>query len=607
MSDASSAATAPTSQSAGPAAAVDLDAEERLRRQRDGTDLTEAKEAVVDALLAMTVSRCTGEDADGDIIYGARPSSRLVSGFLLPRFDETGLEDETSDIHLATIGVDLQLASEGGGSVVVRPRASAYVRLLPSWDEVIDERHDMRPQVQLSRQTRQEVEQRARAYMASAIAELAPLPEPEEPDERPGDAVAEADQAREAADAAEEALAEGGDDTELRGTARAATQSAERAEQVAHARRESLDRRAVSRRERIAAIAAIRREAFDRAFTELGINLVPADPDGEPARPVASGDLAREVDDVSAPDDNPADELPAETPADEANGGPAPASGAAGAIRPGVGRLDDRHATPQPIPQKWRKVPLNLGEFSFDPDDEESRTAAGDAFAAHIVTTLDATLSAWLATEEGQRDAYRPGERILPSQFATRESWDNYLAALRTRRPATLADVRPDLTGVALVIDADPDFVEPLRLNLRVAIENGASRPTGADATAFDHALFQVELEVAVPASRHRSLRLDRVEPSYRFREWLEYPAMGLNCGVRQVAGAPETVTLQHDLGASLRAASNRPAVIAGVPTRYGDLADPAMDVGRLLALSDAYDTWIWLRRTSMRPMRRAL
>lgn len=593
MTDVRAAAPGPTTPSAARAAAVDLDAVERAQRQRDGTDLTEAKEAVVDALLAMTVSRCTGEDADGGIIYGARPSSRLVSGFLLPRFDETGIEDETSDIHIATIGVDLQLASDGGGSVVVRPRASVYMRLLPSWDEVIDERHDMRPQVQLSRQTRQEVEQRARDYINAAIAELAPLPQPEEPDERPGDAVATADQAREAADAAEEALAERGDDAELRGAARAATQTAERAEQVAQARRESLDRRAAGRRERIEAIAAIRREAFDRAFRELGINLVPVDTVGGPIRPVASGDLTRDVDDVSAPDSNPADDGPAETPGDEANGGPAPGSGAAGALRPGAGRLEDRHAAPQPIPQKWRKVPLDLGEFTFSPDDEASRSAAADAFAVHIAATLDTTLSAWLATEEGQRDAYRPGERILPSQFATRESWDAYLAALRARRPATLGDVRPDLTGVALVIDADPDFVEPSRLNLRVTIENGASWPTGSDATAFDHALFQVELEVAVPASRHRSLRLDRVEPSYRFRDWLEYPAMGLNCGVRQVADAQETITLRTTWAPRYVQPRIDPRVIDGVPTRYAELADLATDIGRLLALPDAYDTWI--------------
>ena len=33
----------------------------------------------------------------------------------------------------------------------------------------------------------------------------------------------------------------------------------------------------------------------------------------------------------------------------------------------------------------------------------------------------------------------------------------------------------------------------------------------------FEHAIHQVWLTVEMPAAIHRSLRLDRVEPSYRF------------------------------------------------------------------------------------------
>ena len=89
---------------ASPARAADLDAIERRMRTSGGTDLTEAKEAIVDALLSLALNRCTGSGRDGEVIYGMRPSSRFVSGFLLPRFDETGLEDETSDIRIATMG-----------------------------------------------------------------------------------------------------------------------------------------------------------------------------------------------------------------------------------------------------------------------------------------------------------------------------------------------------------------------------------------------------------------------------------------------------------------------------------------------------------------------
>jgi len=575
------------------ASAVDLDAVECRMREQDGVDLTEAKEAIVDGLLGLTVARCTGDNEEGDVIYGARPSARLVSGFLLPRFDETGLEDETSDIHLATMGVDLQLAAEGGAEVIVRPRAAVYVRLLPTWDEVADRRHDMMPQVQLSRQTRQEVERRARDYINAEIAALPPVSD-EEPDERPGDAVAAAEQARDAADAAEEAASESGDDAEARGLVRATAQAADRAEQVARARSATLDRRSTARRERIAVVAAIRRSAFDRAFAELGINLVPAGGDSQPVRPVGSADLAGDVGDVTAPDgvDATVEEV-SETAAEVEEGGPAPGAGAAGALRPGVGRIDDRHAQPQPIPQKWRKLRLDLSEIRFAVGDASSIDAASAAFSTNLLSTIDAAVTTWLATDEGQRDAYRPGERVLPSHFADRQSWERHLAALRARRPATLADVRPDLTGVALVIDADADFVEPSRLNLRVAIENGASRPAGADPTAFEHGLFQAELEVSLPEAVHRALRLDRVEPSYRFRDWLEYPAMGLNCGVRQITGSPGMVSVRTTWAPRYIQPRIDPRAIPGVPTRYTELADSSMDLDRLLLLPDAYDSWI--------------
>src|SRR5262245_46344850 len=87
--------------------AVDSRPAEARLRETTGADFTEAKEAIVDALLRLTANRCAGEDEDGRIIYAVRPSSKLVSGFLLPRFDSTGQEDETTDIHIATMGMDL--------------------------------------------------------------------------------------------------------------------------------------------------------------------------------------------------------------------------------------------------------------------------------------------------------------------------------------------------------------------------------------------------------------------------------------------------------------------------------------------------------------------
>ncbi len=74
--------------------------------------------------------------ARGEFIFGVKPSAKLVSGFLLPRFDATGQGDETSDIHIATMGIDLQVAAERSGEIVVVPDLSIYVRMLPTWEDV---------------------------------------------------------------------------------------------------------------------------------------------------------------------------------------------------------------------------------------------------------------------------------------------------------------------------------------------------------------------------------------------------------------------------------------------------------------------------------------
>src|ERR1700676_1430723 len=121
------AATQSSSQPAAPRG-VNLDAVERGMQAVTGTDLTEAKEAVVEALVRLAVQKCTGEGSTGEFIFGVKPSAKLVSGFLLPRFDATGQGDETSDIHIATMGIDLQVAAERSGEIVLVSELAIYVR-----------------------------------------------------------------------------------------------------------------------------------------------------------------------------------------------------------------------------------------------------------------------------------------------------------------------------------------------------------------------------------------------------------------------------------------------------------------------------------------------
>ena len=285
---------------------VNLDDVERGMRDASGIDLTEAKEAIVEALLQLAVQRCTGEGSTGEFIFGVKPSAKLVSGFLLPRFDATGQGDETSDIHLATMGIDLQVAADHTGEITVIPDFVIYARMLPTWEDLVDPRHDIAPRSELSGETRQAVEDRARQYINEAIAALPPIEQQDEPDERPGDAVAEAQRARELADQAEQRIAEEGQsDADALGQNRAAQAAAQRLEGIATARRQSTLERLAARRQRNTAIAAIRREAFSRAFADLGIRLRENRTGTTNVRAVTADDLAVDLGDDKSQSGSP--------------------------------------------------------------------------------------------------------------------------------------------------------------------------------------------------------------------------------------------------------------------------------------------------------------
>ncbi len=578
--------------------AVDLTAVEDRYRAGQGVDFTEVKEAMVDGLLRLTEQHCTGEGSDAEIIYGARPSSRLVSAFLLPRYDRSGNEDETSDIHIATMGVDLQVAAGTAGTVTIEPALSVFVRELPSWSEIADPRNDMMPQIQLSREARQAVEQRARQYIDEGIAALPPVEDQPQEDEfeRAGNALAQAERAHELAEVPDDSPETPATADELR-TAQGNARAAESSERAAIQHQDRSRRRATVRNERNATVAMIRCEAFDRAFLELGIYVV--DANGQAQRPLSAGDIEEaphsELIETGIEDaqDSAAATQPEATTAGDEEEGPPPAAGAVSALREGTGRIADEFAAPQPIPQKWRRWRLDLGTFSFDAGDEAAREHAIASFADTLRARLSEALAAWLATNEGQRDAYRPGERALPSHFADEVSWNGYLAALRARRPAVINDVRPDISGVKLIVDLDPDFSDATRLNLRVAIQNDSSMPAGRDPSAFEHAIFQVDVQVGLPRALHKPLRLDRVKPSYRFRDWLEYPAMGLNCGVRQLASDANQMVVRTTWAPRYCQPRIEPRSIEGVPTSYVELSSETSDPALLFALPDEYETWI--------------
>src|SRR5450755_4705625 len=93
-------------------------------------NLDDVKEGIVDALLNLTWQRASGAGSEGEIIFGTKPSLRFVSGFLLPRIEESCGQHETSDIPIGAHVLDVQIVGSAKGNLVVSAEFSIYVRAL---------------------------------------------------------------------------------------------------------------------------------------------------------------------------------------------------------------------------------------------------------------------------------------------------------------------------------------------------------------------------------------------------------------------------------------------------------------------------------------------
>jgi hypothetical protein len=126
----------------------------------------ELKEAVCDAVLERARQVVTGDGAYGSIILNERPFRKLSSGFVLPRLDADG-DDESSDIRIATHGLDFRIRAGGHGTIVVSPTLNVYVRALPSSDEMFARNGWLVPRADFNdaskRQVRDAINARSRA------------------------------------------------------------------------------------------------------------------------------------------------------------------------------------------------------------------------------------------------------------------------------------------------------------------------------------------------------------------------------------------------------------------------------------------------------------
>lgn len=391
------------------------------------------KEAVVDSLLNNLSARLAGRGEFYKIIYGNKPSSVLMSEFIVPMpDDERDGDEEANPIQISAHGLDFQVKSDASNTKInVSVNGALYVRILPT-SEDINSGGRLEATFPLTNEIIKEIRTRVRHGFAELARDL------KDGNKHP-------------------------------------------------------DWRIKSQ------------ELRKKIHEEMGIPF--------------SNELDRSQIDDEDIDGQESNQEIGETLLDEDENRPTHEA------HVGVLMPDNvvKEITP---PEKWLRLELQLPSFEFTPitAEQDALKATNELGAAIIKQLTD-----WAASTDkqngGQHWGYRKGIQVKPSNV---RSWDIFLDSIRTSELKVLV---PEI-DLRWVIQALPDPVIKSRTTLHIALENWTKPLNKQNYREIEPSLFHVTMSISLPSSMHQPMRLDRVKPSYRYNQYLKYPALGFNAGV---------------------------------------------------------------------------
>lgn len=258
--------------------------------------------------------------------------------------------------------------------------------------------------------------------------------------------------------------------------------------------------------------------------------------------------------------------------------------------------IPDELVKPVMPTQRWYRLDINdIPSFFLDANaseqDIKTQIAHGNTL---IKEAIGLAILSWLNSDEadfgGKLWAYPSGMEFGPSRI---KDWDQTLEALRNRLlcHANLADVAvPNLDiGWEIAVHTNPDDRDIK--SVHIAIENKTNNEKGRNRNLeTEESIFLTQVSASVDKSVHCPIQMHRIKPSYRYNQYLSYPALGFNCGIRKHNNA-EQLRLSTTWTPAYRQPRVKP-ITNVVDVRFETLVQSA-GIEELISLPDRFDEWI--------------
>jgi len=206
-------------------------------------------------------------------------------------------------------------------------------------------------------------------------------------------------------------------------------------------------------------------------------------------------------------------------------------------------------------------------------------------------------LQSWAQSDDpdtgGKAWGYRHQLAIPASKYT---KWADFLDLVRKSH---LQVVLPQIL-LSWDLELHTDWLDPSKRSFFLALENVSNIPKQhVDET--EEAVFLVSLRALLPAALHHPLKLERIDPSYRYNKYLTYPAMGHNGGVVQLESDPSVRVLETTWAPRYTQPRIVPTSANGVQRRVRALAQPN-GLDGLTPLAPAMEDWLKALSSQVNP-----